>query len=212
QGLTFEVAGDGPGYRVEVTGTHYPIPVAVPATGFFFPASGQSITQTVALPRVVIVDVTGPTSATLTNSFGTIETSPGRFELSSNLGAGTLWIKAAGYRTRAFAIPDALVTTVSETIYKTVTISGELVDSDDLDVLWPKPFIATSVANGGDPAVTLNGSTTVDGSYTLGGLDVYPDGTDRVWEVKFPSPGSTSQVLHTVTGTSLDISLNIELN
>jgi hypothetical protein len=159
----------------------------------------------------------------LTNSFGTTETSPGRFEFppgtTGSTGAGTLQIRATGYRTRGgIPIADQLITNLAEQLLPTVTVSGTLTTSTGSQAAKDIAFRVTTpaIVVGGTTiaqAESLNGLTTL-GNYTMAGLNVGPNGEHRVWTVEFlaESPNSASEVLPTIDGTSAtNITKNIVL-
>lgn len=168
----------------------------------FTPTIAGSTASIVALTRLVLVTVTGPTSATLSNSFGTTEASPGRFEFlpgtTGATGTGTLRIEATGYRTREIVIPDELFTPASVDLLPTVTVSGTLKDSAGDDVAAGIQVLVTSPGQ-----VSLTGTTTL-GNYSVGGLHVGPNGEALDWEVEFPAAYAVTSgvVEYQVTGTS----------
>ncbi|WP_395153774.1 carboxypeptidase regulatory-like domain-containing protein [Ilumatobacter sp.] len=219
---SFEVPGNVE-YRVQATASDYGEIFTDPMNGSFIPAIGQTTKKIVALPRLVLVTVSGPASATLTNSFGTTETSPGRFEFppgtTGSTGAGTLQIQATGYRTRGgIPIADQLITNLAEQLLPTVTVSGTLTTSTGSQAAKDIAFRVTTpaIVVGGTTiaqAESLNGLTTL-GNYTMADLNVGPNGEHRVWTVEFlaESPNSALEVLPTIDGTSAtNITKNIVL-
>jgi hypothetical protein len=108
--LRFAVDAGGPGYAVQVTAADYPTTFSEPTTGYFVPAVGSSTTKVVALPRLVLVTVTGASPALVTATIGTTTmTQTGgpsfRFEYAPGSagasGAGTLVISAPDPATAA---------------------------------------------------------------------------------------------------------------
>ena len=185
----------------------------------FTPTIAGSTASIVALTRLVLVTVTGPTSATLSNSFGTTEASPGRFEFlpgtTGATGTGTLRIEATGYRTRAgIPIADQLITTLAEPLYETLTVSGAVTIGGSTPTPAPVGTDITITSGSGVSATTNPDS---NGDYSFGDLDVKADGTAEVWTVSFPnntvSAGNTGVLIHTIYGTSptADIQANIAL-
>jgi hypothetical protein len=222
--LSFEVPGDVD-YRINATATDYDNTFTVPTNGFFRPAVGLTTEKVVALPRLVLVTVDGPTAATPTVTIdGAVHpitpnsTSPYKFEFAvgstSSIGSGTVVVGGdSDFRPRLYDIGDTLFSKVAATLKPTVTASGDLTMTQSdaqgtTAVPVPKgvSFEITTPSLNSLPKVSLSGVTDKDGTYSRGGLTTGPDGEARTWSIEFDAPGYGTRTLSlgTVSSTSVN--------
>ena len=228
--LSFEVPG-GVDYRVNATATDYENTFTVPTNGFFRPAVGLTTVKVVALPRLVLVTVVGPTNptaiVTINQTITEDSTSPYKFEFAvgspSAIGDGTVVVGGdSDYRPKSFDIANNLFEEFVATLAPTVTVSGNVTmtqsdgqgTTEDVAVPSGVPFTITTPFLDPLPAVTLAGVTGPGGAYNLRGLTTGPGGEARTWTIEFDAPGYGSQTLSlgTVSSTSSSTIENANVN
>jgi len=220
--LSFEVPG-GVDYRVNATATDYENTFTVPTNGFFRPAVGLTTVKVVALPRLVLVTVVGPTNptaiVTINQTITEDSTSPYKFEFAvgspSAIGDGTVVVGGdSDYRPKSFDIANNLFEEFVATLAPTVTVSGNVTmtqsdgqgTTEDVAVPSGVPFTITTPFLDPLPAVTLAGVTGPGGAYNLRGLTTGPGGEARTWTIEFDAPGYGTRTLSlgTVSSTSVN--------
>jgi hypothetical protein len=184
-------------YRARTFSDVYPQQTSSPDSGI---GIGATTNINLTLPRVTRFNVSGPPSAsvaipTLTADTPLPATSGTTIVFTDTTTTGTLQatVTATGHRTRRVTVPAELSTTTAVTLLPNVTVSGSITGASNGTI------VATNAANSSD---TRSGTIT-GGTYSIAGLDVNNDGTDKTWNISYTEvgvgTGSTSLV---VSGTS----------